>query len=241
MTEFALQVDPYNMWFKKDYKKNSIKILYNSSRLTFGQYYRKYLHDKYRSSVTEYTSNYYNKRKLSLLETKIAQESEFDKMERKVLSETLKLYELKTKKYNNIQYLFKPISEEICTIINKRANKIYQREQERITMLIKFMTNNNIFEYDPSYSVNIVELKNRFKKESKRFIKIEPYIWSNNISNYMKKNLAKEFKMLHDCGIMITKDYHSGDYCCQFVINNNKDWKYELFKNDVINGLRFKT
>ena len=239
MNEMMYKVDPYNLYFKKNYKTNNIKLLFKNARLTFGVYYHRYLIDKYTISINDTRDYTWNIKKLSIIEIN-ENKSDLDKMEMNILRQRIEFHKKRVNKYNELQYKFIHISKQYMCCIQNRSKELTIKNQTRILLLTNYLLDNNLFEYNTNYSISVDDLKKGFKKYSKRFIKIEPRIYEVEIDILSRNNLDK----LTQLNIFNKYQNQHGGQNIYYVMNgpvvNSHINKYSFYKNDIISGLRFK-
>ena len=242
MDSLSLSKDPCNQHFKKNYKAKKIILLFNDVKLTLGIYYRNYLIDKYTINLQEARNITLLKRQLCILE-KDLDPSELDLFEIETISKRISLYDKKIEKYNKLQYSFHAINKQYQENSNKRYREIFERNQTRLVLLLEYLCNPNVFEYDDKYSSSVSQIKIGFKKYSKRFTKITPCISSCELYNGTLQKYSKHLEFLCNIGLLrmrISNYDNNVTYIFSDQENINK-YKSYFYESDRIYGLKFKT
>lgn len=232
--------DPYCQYFKRNYKNQTIKLLFKNVKLTLGVYYHRYLIDKYTISVNDANDYSWMNRKLCMIERN-ENKSDLDVMEMNILKQRIVYNKKRINKYNELQYKFSHVSKQYRDHVSHQYKEFTNKNTLRITLLVDYLLNSDLFEYNSTYTTSIDDLKKGFKKYSKRFIKIEPRIYESEITHSTRAKLDKLTQM------NIYNKYNTpyGTQSIYYVIrgptNNLHLHKYSFYKNDIICGLRFKT
>ena len=240
---FIKYKDPYTCKHTYTYSKQP-KLLDKNYKLTFAMAYKNYLLNKYTISLDETRENFRIRMHYKRISNYV-EPSSFDIIQLELLKQTCDLYNMKIEKQNSIPIKFNHMNKLNQERIAKEWKIKRDKNIARLCLLIDFLCNDSIFEYAPNRMVSHLMLKTRFKKFSKRFVKILPkfYLSELDVETYIK--YRDKLEKLIELGILNRQmgSYGNTYFIFKKVVNISPIslmYRSYFYNNDLICGLAFK-